>query len=105
MYRQLTDIRHQHSFSLTALASTHQVFSFARHGETADMVVVMNVMEEVTSVSLASLLLEIGLTSSEGTVLVRSSGLGSEGNTVGATVDLGNLTLTRNEALVIQVKS
>ena len=74
VYRQLTDIRHRHAFSLTALTSTAQVFSFLRHGPSADLVVAMNVMEEEASVSLTSLLLEVGLTSWEGTVLVRSSG-------------------------------
>ena len=48
VYRQLTQLRHQHDFSVTALYSTLQVFSFLRHSNTADIIVAMNVKDENT---------------------------------------------------------
>ena len=72
----------------------------------------------IISVSLETLLLEMGVASTQGTVEIRSSGdprsqespltgpwagLGAEGNIVGAEVDIGNLQLEGFEALVIKV--
>ena len=118
--------RVRHNFTLTGLTSSQQVFSFIRHATTADIIVIVNVMESPATVSLESLLLQFDIMSSVGSVLIRSSGnllyhssvsnlshcrilnimlagLGPTGNTVGTVVDLRDLRLIGYEALVVKV--
>ena len=67
-------LRAGHDFTLTALTSTKEVFSFIRHSSTADILVIVNVMDSPTTLNLESLLLQVDIPSSQGSVLIRSSG-------------------------------
>ena len=75
MYKNVSQLRSAHQFTSTGLFSTQEVFAFAR-GSDQDypIIVVINVMEEEVSVSLADLILEMGDSYFSGIVLVRSSG-------------------------------
>ena len=75
MYKNVSQLRSAHQFTSTGLFSTQEVFAFAR-GSDQDypIIVVLNVMEEQVSVSLADLILEMGDSYFSGIVLVRSSG-------------------------------
>jgi len=64
----------------------------------------MNVQQKTVSLSLETLLLELGLTAREGIVYTRSSGFGTDGNTMGSVISLTNLTLLGYEAVVIRVE-
>ena len=118
MYRNVSQLRSAHEFTSTGLFSTNEVFAFARGSDHAyPIIVVINVMEGEVSVSLADLILEMG-DSFSGQVLIRSSGdislfcfwlmiirmlsgPAEEGNALGAKVDLNNLTLAGNQALIL----
>jgi len=102
VYKSVSQLRSA-ELTRTGLFSTEEVFAFARASSDDlgnSLMVVMNVMEEEVSVSLMDLILEMGITFN-GQVLVRSSGPAEEGNTVGTIVDLNNLTLAGNQALIL----
>ena len=103
VYKAVSQLRASQQWSGTALWSTHHVFAFLRHGQEADYVMVMNVLNMEVNITLETLLLEAGVSAQSGEVVIRSSGLGSQGNTVNSQVQLNDLTLVGYEALVIRI--
>jgi len=103
VYKQASQLRKDHDFSSIGLYSTESVFSYLRHSDDINIVFAMNIDHYIKQVNLGDLLLEMGIETSTGRVLIRSSGQGSAGNTVGSNVDLINFQLWGYEALIVEI--
>ena len=74
VYKQASQLRKDHDFSSIGLYSTESVFSYLRHSDDINIVFAMNIDQEEQQVNLGDLLLEMGIETSTGRVLIRSSG-------------------------------
>ena len=74
MYKQASKLRKDHDFSSIGLYSTESVFSYLRHSDDINIIFAMNIDQEEQQVNLGDLLLEMGIETSTGRVLIRSSG-------------------------------
>jgi len=103
IYKQLTTLRKTESVFATGstlLFSSSEVFAFARYDSEATYVTAANVKDEEVKVDLSCIVVS---NDTAGEVVVRSSGIANEETIVGSPVDVANIILTGNEAIVVKL--